>query len=178
MIANKSKPLVGVSSCLLGNKVRYDGQEKTNQLIVETMSQYLEFVAICPEVGIGLGVPRAPIQLVGETEHLRVVGVEDPAMDVTDQLIAYAKTIIQDHPNLSGFIFKSRSPSCAVNDAPLFNTTGKQINTSGGLFASTIIQLKPELPVEDEARLEDNISLNAFLHRVMHYANQESVKGL
>ena len=175
MIADNSKPLVGVSSCLLGNKVRYDGQEKRNQLVM-TMSQYFELVAVCPEVGIGLGVPRAPIQLVGDTEHPRVLGAEDPAMDVTDQLIAYAKNIIQDHPNLSGFIFKSRSPSCGVNDAPVFNLVGEQVNTSAGLFARTIMQLKPRLPVEDEARLQDQSVLKEFLEKVSRYKNLESIK--
>lgn len=168
------KPRVGISSCLLGNKVRYDGKHQRNDIIIEVLADHIELIAICPETGIGLPVPRPPIHLVRFKSEIHAIGVEDNNLDVTNELITYSNTIFQQYQDLSGFIFKSRSPSCGVHDTPIVNSSNEQIDTGAGLFAHTLIQLNPTLPIEDETRLQDKESLNVFLKRVLSFANLES----
>lgn len=169
---NKSKPVIGISSCLLGNNVRYDGKNKRNGHIINNLSEHLEFIAICPETGIGLSVPREPIQLVGNLMHARAVGVENKNIDVTEPLITYAEKIANTYPEIGGFVFKSRSPSCGIRDTPVVDSTNEQIAYRGGLFTQRLIQLKPHLPVEDETRLLDKATLTTFINDVIAYAKK------
>lgn len=161
------KPRIGISSCLLGNHVRYDGKNKHNDFIVRYLTEQVEFIAICPEVAIGLGVPRAPIQLIDKSGKPGAVFTHAPHTDVTQSLAAYAKQTLQDYPDLSGFIFKSRSPSCGLHDAPVFSSTSNQfLANSSGIFASEIIRLCPQLPVENEENLQKQTHLDGFIREV------------
>lgn len=119
------KPKIAVSACLLGHRVRYDGREKKHSLIVDSFlnkfSDKVELVPFCPEVAIGLSVPRAKIQVVKDAgEQIRVVGVEDHRLDVTQPLKSYAELFLQQNPDIRGFIVKSKSPSCGLQSTPLF----------------------------------------------------------
>lgn len=173
MTAHTPKPVVGISSCLLGNNVRYDGTNKHNEHILNSLSHHVELIAICPETGIGLGIPRPPIQLVSYSTEIRGQGVKDKNIDVTEDLVNYSKTILHEHRNLSGFIFKSRSPSCGVHDTPIHTVSGETIKTGAGLFAFTLLQLNPTLPVADEMGLQDEKILKRFLVRVIRYVSTE-----
>ena len=112
----KSVPPIrlGISGCLLGQKVRYDGNHQRDSYITLTLRKYFEFVPVCPEVAIGLGVPRPPIRLVGNPAAPRAVGVADPTLDVTRKLTVYGQRMARTLDDISGYILKSRSPSCGM----------------------------------------------------------------
>lgn len=161
------KPTIGISSCLLGNHVRYDGKNKRNDFIVCCLSKQVQFIAICPEVGIGLGVPRASIHLIDKPDKPGAVFIHNPDIDVAQSLATYAKQTLQDHPDLSGFIFKNRSPSCGLYDAPVFSSTTNQfLKNSSGIFANEIIRLCPQLPVKNEESLQNRNNLENFIRDV------------
>ena len=103
---------LGVSACLLGAKVRFDGGHKRNRFVIEELGSHFEFVSFCPEVAIGMGTPRPSIRLVGDVEAPRALGSRDDGLDVTDALQAYSANRAQRLEGLSGFIFKKDSPSC------------------------------------------------------------------
>ena len=103
---------VGISSCLLGQTVRYDGGHKYDVYINRRLADFFDFRPFCPEVAIGLGTPRPPIRLVTTSDGLRVRGVKDPSRDVTEQLCDYGNRVAAKQAELCGYIFKSRSPSC------------------------------------------------------------------
>ncbi len=160
---------LGVSSCLLGNRVRYDGSHKCDPLIVETLGELFDFVPICPEVAIGMGVPRAPIRLQGQPAQLRAVNVEDPELDVTMALRDYAKQIAPGLQNISGYIFKSRSPSCGTGDVQVYDNSGEPSALGVGIFAQALMSYWPLLPVTDERCLAQPEARADFVERVSSY---------
>ena len=109
-----SKIKIGISSCLLGEEVRFNGGHKHSSICTKELAKYFKFKSVCPEMGIGLGVPRKPIRLVGETQQPRAVAVDDSTIDVTDKLKAFAKKTIPQLQDISGYIFIKGSPSCGV----------------------------------------------------------------
>lgn len=161
-----NRPLLGISSCLLGERVRYDGVDKQDSMIAEHLSQYFDWYPLCPEVGAGLGVPRPPIQLVGNAQHPQAIGVHDPGLDVTAALDEFAEKIIPQLQKLSGYIFKNRSPSCGLIDVPLFNASGALAQTTHGLFAAAVCHAFPRLPVIDERQLRDGNIRKRFIEQV------------
>ena len=161
---------IGISSCLLGNKVRYDGDHKHCAYITQTLGEYLDFIPYCPEVAIGLGTPRPPIRLVSIDGEIRVRGIQDPNQDPTDALVEYGQRLARELTGLSGYLFKQGSPSCGMEDVKVYSyESGIPIETSAGVFASTIIQAMPELPVEEEGRLMDSRLRENFIERVFVY---------
>ena len=160
---------IGVSSCLLGEPVRYDGSGKYTPLVAEHLAQRFELLPFCPEVAIGMGVPRAPIQLVQWGGKVRALGVEDPGNDVTAQLEGYAGAVLPQLDGVCGFIFKSRSPSCGLGSTPLFDEAGRIIATGSGLFAAAISRFNPDLPLVEEAALSGVEQVEAFARRVRSY---------
>lgn len=159
----EDKPRIGVSACLLGVPVRYDGGHKRVAWVVDALAAECELVAICPETAIGLGTPRPPIQLVAHAGAVRAHGVADPTVDVTDALRAYARDCAVDYADLSGYIFKSRSPSCALTDAPV---AGRDGATQPGIFAGALSAAAPLLPTIDEASGADANVRAHFIERV------------
>jgi uncharacterized protein YbgA (DUF1722 family)/uncharacterized protein YbbK (DUF523 family) len=158
---------IGISSCLLGQEVRYDGGHKHSGYITETLARYFEFVPFCPEVAIGLGIPRPPIHLVLKSRGVRAVGVEDPSVDVTDALAAYGETVAVQLADFSGYIFKMGSPSCGMEGV---NVSTEQGSASGsGTFSRTIMSALPHLPTEEEGRLMDPALRENFIERVFVY---------
>ena len=160
---------LGVSSCLLGNRVRYESSHKCDPLIVETLGELFDFVPICPEVAIGMGVPRPPIRLQGQPAQLRAVGVDDPELDVTIALRDYAKQIAPGLQNISGYIFKSRSPSCGIGDVQVYDNSGEPSALGVGIFAQALMSYWPLLPVTDECCLAQPEARADFVERVSSY---------
>jgi uncharacterized protein YbbK (DUF523 family) len=162
---------IGISSCLLGEHVRYDGGHKRDSCIIETLGRYFEFVPVCPEVAIGLGVPRAPIRLIGDPHAARAVGVDDPTLDVTDRLSAYGARMAVELDGISGYILKSRSPSCGMEGVEVFAS----VATAAGLYARAFMDLQPLLPVEEEGRLADPALRENFIERVYDYRRRQNL---
>ena len=158
---------IGVSSCLLGEDVRYDGRNKYDGYIVEAFGQYVEFMPVCPETGIGLGVPRPPLKLVVMNERVAAVGADNPAIDVSDAITDFGKIQARLLNTICGYIFKSRSPSCGLADTPI--TTNDEETRGPGLYTRQIIEAMPLLPVTDEISLKLDKHANNFLERVFAY---------
>ena len=159
---------VAISSCLLGLPLRYDGGHKYDEVLHQTLSDIFDFYPLCPEAGAGLGVPRPPVQLVRVRGQLRARGVERPELDVTQALVDYAMTQHATLQNIYGYIFKSRSPSCGLGDVDIFEA-GTLVDKGSGLFARTIRQLEPALPVCSETQLHDPVARIRFVERVHNF---------
>lgn len=168
-MSTRKPPIIrlGISSCLLGQRVRYDGKHKRDAYIAGILARDFEFVPVCPEVAIGLGVPRAPIELVGAASAPRALGVEDPALDVTRPLAAHGRRMARALPDISGYIFKSRSPSCGIAKV-VVRGSGQRTGASG-IYAAAFMAARPLLPVEDEDRLKDAQVRENFIQRVRVY---------
>lgn len=147
--------------------MRYDGGHKQDLYITETLGRFFEFVPVCPEVAIGLGVPRPPIHLVGNPRSPRAVGVHDPTLDVTDRLSTYGERQARKLTGLSGYIFKSQSPSCGLAGVPV--SGGARGRSGRGLYAAALLAQWPLLPVEEESGLGDPRRRENFLECVFAY---------
>lgn len=176
MLANSSsslpRPRLGISACLLGDEVRYNGGHKESRLCSQTFAEHFDFVRVCPEMAIGLGTPRDPIRLVGDSQAPRAVGTVDPSLDVTAALTAYGEKMAGEFADLSGFIFMQKSPSCGMERVKVYHANGKGSETDGrGLFAAAIMRLRPDLPVEEAGRLNDPVLRENFVTRVFAHAH-------
>ena len=160
---------IGISSCLLGEPVRFDSGHKRDAWITATLSRYFRFRPYCPEVAIGLGIPRAPIRLLRIDGQLRVRGVRDPALDVTDRLADFAARTLPELGDLCGYIFKSRSPSCGAFRVKVYSVNGHPDGSAEGAFAAAVKLAMPLLPVEEEGRLGDARLRENFITRVFVY---------
>lgn len=160
---------MGVSSCLLGERVRYDGRHKRDNVVTKILSRVFEFVPVCPEVSIGLGVPRAPIRLVGRVAAPRAIGVADASVDVTDKLASFGACMGRDLADLSGYIFKSRSPSCGLEHVMVYANNGGRSRYGQGVYARAFVAARPQLPVEQEDRLADPRRRENFVERVFAF---------
>lgn len=158
------KPRIGISSCLLGNRVRYDGQGKLQPDLVDWLRDAAELAPVCPEVAIGLGIPRPPIQLCDDLARpeARQVGRPDRLFTRPLREFGYA---VADQYCLDGYIFKSRSPSCGLRSTPVFIEGKIQQQTVSGIFASTLIQSLPGLPVAEETSLSTAAKCQLFLEQ-------------
>lgn len=160
------RPLVGVSQCLLGDAVRYDGKSKTNEVVLTRLSQLFELVPVCPEVEAGLGIPRPPVQLTASIEQPRLTGRDDASIDVTDIMSAYCRRKPAELNTLAGFIFKSRSPSCGLRSTPVFIDGECVSDTSSGVFAASLCQTYPDLIVIEDSQLDDKNKLDSFVKAI------------
>lgn len=147
---------MGVSACLLGEKVRYDGGHQWDRYITDTLGQYFEFVPVCPEVEIGLPVPREALRLVGEAQRPRLV-TSRSGQDLTERMESWAqqRVVELEREGLCGFIFKGRSPSSGMARVKLYEPSGIPSQKGIGLFARAFMQHFPLLPVEEDGRLHD-----------------------
>ena len=170
---------IAVSECLTGAPVRYDGGHRASAWPRLALEGLYEFQPICPEVGIGLGVPRAPIRLVGTAAAPRAVGVEDASVDVTDRLRAYAGTRLPDLDDVDGYVFKARSPSCGLKGVALHtDPDGPAAPEGTGLFAAEIARARPALPLEDGENLFEPGALESFVTRTfVHSFWRRTVAG-
>ena len=169
---------IGISSCLLGEEVRYDGGHKRNVYITGALSQYFDFKAICPEMAIGLGVPRPTIRQVDMGQGVRVVGVKDASLDVTDKLRSFSQEACRSMQGISGYILKKDSPSCGMDRVRVYNSSDMPEKRGRGIFADALMQAHPNLPVEEEGRLMDPMLRENFIERVFIYFRwQQLVKS-
>jgi uncharacterized protein YbbK (DUF523 family) len=167
MARKSGKIPVGISSCLLGEQVRYDGGHKFDPLINTQLAELFEFRPCCPEVAIGLGVPREPIQLIRTDRGIRVRGIHHPDIDVTRRLRDAGSRIAAASADIGGYIFKARSPSCGVAGVTIWTEQGMQDGLDGtGAFAAALIGARPGLPVTDELRLQDPLLREHFIDAV------------
>jgi uncharacterized protein YbbK (DUF523 family) len=166
----KNKIRIGVSSCLLGQKVRYDGGHKLDLRIAKDFGTHADLLAVCPEVECGLPVPQEPLRLQGDPDHPRLVGTISGA-DHTESMEKWTgRRIVElDSQGLCGFIFKSRSPNCSVSDTEVYAPSGGLDVRGPGLFARAFMERYPSIPVEDNDRLDDPETRRNFIERVLVY---------
>ncbi len=148
---------IGISSCLLGEEVRYDGGHKRNVYITGTLSSYFDFKAICPEMAIGLGVPRPTIRLIDKGAGIRVVGVKDADLDVTDELQNFSLDATSQLQSISGYILKKDSPSCGMERVRVYNSNDMPEKRGRGIFADTLIKALPNLPAKIDKHPFDKV---------------------
>ncbi|MGA9755482.1 MAG: DUF523 domain-containing protein [Desulfobaccales bacterium] len=157
---------LGISACLLGQKVRFDGGHRWDRFITETLGNYVEFVPVCPEVECGLGVPREAMRLVGDPEAPRLMTVRTK-IDLTERMVTWAKKRVQEleQENLCGFIFKSKSPSSGMERVKVYpeHAPGSPVTRGVGMFARAFMEHFPLLPVEEEGRLHDPVLRENFI---------------
>ncbi len=151
-----SRPRIGISACLLGEEVRYDGGHKRNATLIDLVGPQVEWVSVCPEVEVGMGTPREPLQLVRVGDRLRMVTIRT-GIDYTDRMNEWARRRAGEleRADIDGYVLKSGSPSCGL-EGP-------------GLFAHVLMTSLPSLPVIDERRIEDPDGRAQFLQRVIAY---------
>jgi len=166
------KPLIAVSRCLLGERVRYDGDVKSYPKLLDFIQQNFSIVCVCPEVEIGLGVPRPAVQLYGKINAIRICGRDDPSIDITDAMQKYCDKRPPQLNSIQGYIFKSKSPSCGIKDIPLFNLKGEITQTTKGTFVSAVLKHYPHLPITDEQSLQSDAQYEQFLQQVKHYQHK------
>src|SRR5208337_4812247 len=162
-----TKIILGISSCLLGNAVRYDGGHRLDHFLADTLGQYVDWVPVCPEVECGLPVPREAMHLFGYPENPRLVTIRS-GVDHTDRMKKWAKKKVAEleKEELSGFVFKSRSPSSGMRGVKIYSDAGIPSATGSGIFAHAFMKQFPLLPVEDEGRLYDPGLRENFIERV------------
>lgn len=160
--------LIGVSSCLVGEKVRFDGGHKQSRYILDTLGRYFRFRPFCPEMAIGLGVPRETIRLVEIDGRRRAIGNKTAELDVTGALIQSAQDQRDWHQWIYGYIVKKDSPSCGMERVRVYHGEQPQRNGSG-LYTATMMENFPALPVEEEGRLGDPVLREGFVKRVFIY---------
>jgi uncharacterized protein YbgA (DUF1722 family)/uncharacterized protein YbbK (DUF523 family) len=147
---------LGISSCLLGEKVRFDGGHKLDRFLTETLGRYVEYVPVCPEVEVGLPTPRDTLRLVGNPDDQRLV-FGKTGEDITDRMTAWAqqRVVALEKEDLCGFVFKAKSPSSGMERVRLYDRNGVPNKTGVGLFAKLFMEHFPLLPVEEDGRLHD-----------------------
>jgi uncharacterized protein YbgA (DUF1722 family)/uncharacterized protein YbbK (DUF523 family) len=158
---------LGISACLLGEKVRYDGGHKLDRFLTDTLGRFVEYVPVCPEVECGFGVPREAFRLVGDPKAPRLV-TRRSNIDYTEQMVQWARQRVRqlDEESLCGFIFKSNSPSSAMERVKVYSEKGMPVKKGIGIFARIFMEHFPLIPVEDEGRLHDPKLRENFIERV------------
>lgn len=161
---------LGISRCLLGDEVRFDGGHKRDSFLTEVLGNYVEWVPVCPEVEAGLGTPRESMRLVGDPRHPRLVTIKS-GTDHTKALERMSAHRIKEleELDLSGYVFKKDSPSCGIERVRIYNEHGMPGRNGIGLFARAFIEEFPLIPVEEEGRLCDPTLRENFIERVFCY---------
>ncbi len=164
------KPLLGIGSCLAGNAVRYNGQTKKPNAHVVSLCEHFATRAFCPELGAGMGVPRPPIHLVGDENNVRVLDVDTHTQDFTAPISAYAQRVLDEAPNLCGYILVKGSPSCGYGRVKRYSEKGHHLaSDQNGIFANALHRADPLLPLEDDGRLNDDRIRESFATRACAY---------
>ena len=162
---------IGVSSCLIGEKVRWNGDHKQDRYVREILSRYFEYIPVCPEVEVGMGVPRETVALYGDPEKPSMISKKTQT-DWTKPMEKYIKSRINtlSADDLCGYIFKSKSPSCGMGRVPLYSEFGShKVKHGPGMFANAFINSFPLVPTEEEGRLNDPRIRENFIVRVFSF---------
>jgi len=158
---------LGISACLLGENVRYDGGNTHDRFLTDTLGKYVEYIPVCPEVGCGLPVPREAMHLEGIPASPRLMTIHT-RQDMTERMLNWArrKSVELEKDDLCGFIFKSNSPSSGMERVKVYNEKGMPVKKGVGMFARAFMEHFPLLPVEDEGRLHDPVLRENFIERI------------
>lgn len=170
-LAFAAQPLkIGVSSCLVGHEVRHNGGHTRSKSMLETLGPWVDWVPVCPEVEIGLGVPRESLRLVGTVDEPRMVGTKS-GTDHTEKLGTWAETRLKGllKQRLDGYVFKKGSPSCGLFRVKVYDHNTVPASVGRGLFAAALTEAMPLLPVEEEGRLNDARLRENFIERLFAY---------
>ncbi|MGQ9424868.1 DUF523 domain-containing protein [Gilvimarinus sp. F26214L] len=155
--------VIGLSACLSGSPVRYDGTDKRQDLVLDTLGAHAQLASVCPELEAGLGVPRPPVELIATSTGVRALGVDNVSLDVTEALVVTADRYVANQSDaLSGFIFKSRSPSCGSGSTPVRYADGRT-ELDSGLFARALQSSAPWLACVEETQLQNELQCFRFL---------------
>jgi uncharacterized protein YbgA (DUF1722 family)/uncharacterized protein YbbK (DUF523 family) len=167
---------LGISSCLLGENVRYNGGHALDRFLRDTLGKYVEYVPVCPEVECGFGIPRETLRLMGDPEQPRLV-TSQTGIDYTDRMEAWARTRVGEleNENLCGFIFKSDSPSSGMERVKIYNDEGVPRKIGVGVFARIFKEHFPLIPVEEDGRLHDPILRENFIDRIFTYRRYREI---
>lgn len=158
---------IGISRCLLGDRVRYDGTHKRDHFLVDTLGRHVAYIPVCPEVECGMPVPRESLRLVGDAENPRLLTLKTKK-DYTDQMNAWAKDRLDElaQENLCGFIFKKSSPSSGLYKVRVYTEAGMPSRMGSGLFAKAFTKRFPRVPVEEDGRLNDPKLRETFIEQI------------
>lgn len=158
---------LGISACLLGENVRFDGGHKLDRFLTGTLGQFVEYVPVCPEVECGFSIPRESMRLVGDVSAPRLVTTRTN-QDHTDRMLKWAQRRVGglEKEGLCGFIFKRNSPSSGMESVRVYNKKGIPVKKGVGIFARVFMEQFPLLPVEDEGRLHDPKLRENFIERI------------
>jgi uncharacterized protein YbgA (DUF1722 family)/uncharacterized protein YbbK (DUF523 family) len=161
------KVRLGISTCLLGEHVRYDGGHKRDPFLADTLGPFVEWVPVCPEVEIGLGVPRPAIRLTGRADTPRLV-LERSGEDLTERMRRFSAQRAADlaRLGLDGYVLKRASPSCGLFGVRVYGGDGHPGRVGRGLYAAALVRRFPDLPIEEEGRLRDPALRENFIERV------------
>ncbi|GAN34929.1 hypothetical protein BROSI_A3473 [Candidatus Brocadia sinica JPN1] len=168
---------MGISSCLLGEKVRYDGRHKLDRFITDTLGQYFEWVPVCPECEYGLPVPREPLRLVGRPESPRLITIKT-GIDHTEKMLQWAEKKLGEleQENLCGFIFKSKSPSSGIVGVKMYTPSGIPSQRGAGIFGGAFMKHFPLIPVIDDGRLHNPQLRENFIENVFVFQRWQKIQ--
>lgn len=169
-LSNSESPLIGISACLLGQKVRYDGEHKLDEWMAVSLKKFVEYYPLCPEVEMGLGIPRPPVQLQKIDNEIRMVSKSNGEGHTVNARSTIDR-LIQNMPSLSGFILMKKSPSCGYERVKLYNKKSELIAGihGQGLFAAELRRVFPFLPIIDSGRIQDSLHRENFLRMIFIY---------
>jgi uncharacterized protein YbbK (DUF523 family) len=161
------KVRLGISTCLLGEPVRYDGGHRLDRFLRDTLGRYVEYVPVCPEMECGFGVPRESMHLEGDPQA-PTLATSRTRRDVTDKMLSWAhkRAVELEHEDLCGFIFKSNSPSSGMERVKIFSRDGMPRKVGTGIFAGVFMKHFPLIPVEEDGRLHDPVLRENFIERI------------
>ncbi|MDG1752341.1 MAG: DUF523 and DUF1722 domain-containing protein [Thalassotalea sp.] len=168
---------IGISACLVGEKVRFDASNKPSTFCIKEFGQHVTFKSFCPEVAIGLPIPRPTIRQI-KRDDIISLSRPDGSGDVTDALSAYGKKVASMTKNLSGYVFCAKSPSCGMERVKQYSPEGNSLKSNGvGVFAKEIMDANPLLPCEENGRLNDAILRENFVARVYAYKHWQNLEA-
>lgn len=158
---------VGISACVLGEKVRFDGGHKHNRFVCDQLADFFDFLPVCPEVGMGMSIPRPTIRLLQRDEQVHLVDTKDHRIDHTEQMHHFSDSVLPNLQHLCGYIVCAKSPTCGMERVKLYIDNGNTVpGGARGLFTDRLMQAMPWLPVEEDGRLNDAILRENFVTRV------------
>ncbi|MDY7559023.1 DUF523 and DUF1722 domain-containing protein [Pseudomonas sp. CCC3.2] len=170
-----SKPKLGISACLMGVEVRFNGGHKESHLCTQTLKEYFDFVPVCPEVAIGMGIPREAIRLIGDPDSPQAIGSVHSELNVTQALADYGVHMATQMSDVCGYIFMQKSPSCGLERVKVYKDNGLPAPVGRGIYARAFCAQQPNLPVEEDGRLNDPVLRENFITRVYAYADWQAL---